>query len=37
MKFEKTEYPLRGGVLRIALIDIRGHKCEKCGLSNWLD
>lgn len=37
MKFEKTEYPFRGGVLKEALIEIRGHKCEKCGLSTWLN
>lgn len=37
MKFEKVEYPVGGGILRNALINLRGHKCEKCGLSDWLD
>lgn len=35
VEFKKTEYPYRGGVLKDKLIELRGHKCEDCGLTEW--
>lgn len=35
IKFEKTSFPYRGGLIRDALIKIRGHQCEDCKLSYW--
>lgn len=35
VEFKKTEYPYRGGVLKDRLIELRGHKCEDCGLTEW--
>ena len=35
VKFEKTEYPYPGGVLKNKLIELRGHRCEDCGLTEW--
>lgn len=37
MKFKRTEAPYRGGVLKNELIQLRGNKCEICGLSVWND
>ena len=30
--FKKTDKPVKGGALLKPLIDIRGHRCECCGL-----
>lgn len=35
--FIKTEQPYRGGKLLEPLIQIRGHQCEKCKNSEWLN
>lgn len=35
IKFIKTSYPYRGGVLKAELIKLREHKCESCGLTTW--
>lgn len=35
--FKKTEQPLKGGVLLPHLIELRGHKCERCGNTHWLN
>ena len=35
--FIKTNQPLRGGVLLKELLIIRGRKCERCGLTTWLN
>lgn len=34
--FKKTEKPVKGGILLHPLIQIRGHKCECCKLTEWL-
>ena len=34
--FTKTDKPIKGGVLLQPLISLRGHKCECCGLTEWL-
>ena len=35
--FTKTDKPIKGGVLLQPLISLRGHKCECCGLTEWLN
>lgn len=35
VKFEYVEQPYRGGILKDALIKLRGNKCEDCGLTEW--
>ena len=35
--FRKYEQPLRGGVLLKPLIELRGHMCECCQNSEWLN
>ena len=35
IKFEKTKIPYKGGVLKKELIQLRGHQCENCGLTEW--
>ena len=35
VKFERTNFPYKGGLIREELIKVRGHKCEKCGLTEW--
>lgn len=35
MEFKRTEAPYRGGVLKKELIQLRGNRCEVCGLSTW--
>ena len=35
--FKKTDKPVKGGALLKPLIDIRGHRCECCGLTEWLN
>ena len=35
--FKKYEQPLRGGILLKPLIELRGHKCECCQNTEWLN
>ena len=35
--FTKTDKPIKGGALLQPLISLRGHKCECCGLTEWLN
>ncbi len=35
IKFDKTKSPYSGGILKNKLIELRGHKCEDCGLTQW--
>ena len=35
IKFEKTKFPYKGGLIRKELIKVRGCRCEKCGLTEW--
>ena len=35
--FKKTDKPVKGGALLKPLIDIRGRRCECCGLTEWLN
>ena len=37
MEFKMYDSPKKGYHFTDALIELRGHKCECCGLEKWLD